>query len=413
MGEIIYNISLFFYKALIRVASLFNTKAKLFVTGRKNIFKRIAEATQNNDRPVAWFHCASLGEFEQGRPLMEAFKEVYPDYAIFLTFYSPSGYEIRKNYPGADYIFYLPYDSKKNACQFIDLVDPKIAFFIKYEFWHYFAHELSKRNIPLISASSIFRPGQLFFKKHGTFYRKILKHFDHFFVQDSTSKKLLHTININNATISGDTRFDRVRSIRKGVKPLPEVERFTKGHQTMVIGSCWPEDLDVLNSFINDTDLKYIIAPHEIDVKFIERIEKDLIKQVIRYSDVDASTDLSKYDVLVIDNIGMLSSLYAYGHYAYVGGGFGQGLHNILEPATFGLPVFFGNKNYTKFREARDLINLGGAIALASYDELRAQFIAFSEENTYVIAKQINTGYIKDNVGATQKIIDYCKNILT
>lgn len=412
MGGLIYNISLFFYNVFIRIAALFNKKARLFVEGRKNLFKRIKKAVAGSNAPVAWFHCASLGEFEQGRPLIDAFKEEYPDHKIFLTFFSPSGYEVRKNYSGADYIFYLPVDSKKHAKKFLDLVNPEIAFFVKYEFWHHYAKELRSRNIPLLSTSSIFRENQLFFKNYGNFNRCILKNFTYFFVQDAQSLKLLESIDITNASISGDTRFDRVMTICKNKKELPEVASFKNGKKLMVIGSCWPEDLDVLIPFINDTDLKYIIAPHEIEEKFIERIERDLIKKVVRYSELRDFRTPSEFDVLVIDNIGMLSSLYAYGNYAYVGGAYGQGLHNILEPATFGLPVFFGNKNYTKFREARDLTNLGGAVALSGYDDLRNQFRAFSDETTYNIGSQINTGYVKDNTGATRKIIDYCKTIL-
>lgn len=412
MGGFIYDIFLFCYKVFIRIAALFNKKARLFVDGRKRQFKNISKAIGRSKDPIAWFHCASLGEFEQGRPLIDAFKEAYPNFKIFLTFFSPSGYEVRKNYSGADYIFYLPLDSKKNARKFLDLVNPKIAFFVKYEFWYHYSKELKNRKIPLLSTSSIFRNDQLFFRRYGRFYRRILANFTYFFVQDSKSFKLLQSINITNAAVSGDTRFDRVMTICKNKKELPEVARFKNGKKLMVIGSCWPEDLDVLISFINDTDLKYIIAPHEIDLKFIERMEKDLIKKVVRYSKIKDFDNPSKFDVLVIDNIGMLSSLYVYGDYAYVGGGFGQGLHNILEPATFGLPVFFGNKNYTKFREARDLTNLGGAVALTGYDELRNQFRAFSDETTYNIGSQINTGYVKDNTGATRKIIDYCKTIL-
>ncbi|MBL6447231.1 3-deoxy-D-manno-octulosonic acid transferase [Fulvivirga sp. 29W222] len=412
MGEFIYNISLFFYNVIINIAAPFNKKARLFVEGRKDLLQRIETALAESKAPIAWFHCASLGEFEQGRPLIDTFKEEYPHYEIFLTFFSPSGYEVRKNYAGADYIFYLPTDSKVHAKKFLDLINPKIAIFVKYEFWHHYAKELLQRNIPLLSTSSIFRENQLFFKKYGSFYRGILKNFTYFFVQDSKSLKLLESIDITNTAISGDTRFDRVMTICKNKKELPEVAGFKNEKKVMVIGSCWPEDLDVLIPFINDTNLKYIIAPHEIEEKFIGRIERDLIKKVVRYSEIKGFNDSSSFDVLLIDNIGMLSSLYAYGDYAYVGGAYGQGLHNILEPATFGIPIFFGNKNYTKFREAVDLTNLGGAVALAGYDELRTQFRAFSDETTYNIGSQINTSYVKDNTGATKKIIDYCKTII-
>lgn len=411
MGKLIYNLSLFFYKIAVYTAAFFNKKAHLFVQGRKNLFDELKEVITST-APVTWFHCASLGEFEQARPLIEAFKAEFPGYKILLTFFSPSGYEIRKNYSGADYIFYLPLDSRKNAKNFIDIVNPKIAFFIKYEFWHYYSKVLCDKGIPLLSTSSIFRRNQLFFKPYGGFYKKILRHFSYFFVQDQQSLHLLQSIGISNAEVSGDTRFDRVASICKNRKHLPLVEEFKDGLQLMVVGSCWPEDFDVLTSFVNDTSMKFIIAPHELDERFMERIESDLIKKVIRYSRLGNEKDLSRFDVLLIDNIGMLSSLYAYGDYAFVGGAFGQGLHNILEPATFGLPIFFGNKNYTKFKEARDLINLGGAVPISGYDELRQQFRSFSEENTYTIASQINKDYVRDNTGATAKVINYCKTIL-
>lgn len=411
MGKFFYSCSVFFYKIAIRFASIFNKKAKLFIQGRKHLLQKIKKEFQRSNSPVAWFHCASLGEFEQGRPLMEAFKKDYPHYKIVLTFFSPSGYEVRKNYKGADHIYYLPLDTKKNARLFLNYLKPKIAFFIKYEFWCYYSEGLKARNIPLLSTSSIFRESQLFFRSYAGFYRKILKNFTYFFVQDRKSLELLKSIGINNVAVAGDTRFDRVMNISERGLNLPEIAAFKGNKKLMVIGSCWPEDFDVLNSFINDTDIKFVIAPHEIEEKFIERIENDLLKRCIRYSEVKDHNP-AKYDVLIIDNIGMLSGLYAYGDYAFVGGGYGQGLHNILEPATFGLPVFFGNKNYTKFREARDLINLGGAVAVAGYDELRSQFRAFCDETTYNIASGINRDYVKDSTGATEKIISYCKSII-
>lgn len=412
MGKLFYTFSIFLYRVAIRIATLFNKKARLFVKGRKNLLPRIKKELQQSNAPVAWFHCASLGEFEQGRPVMEAFKKNYPHYKIVLTFFSPSGYEVRKNYEGADHIFYLPMDTGKNARLFLNYVKPKIAFFIKYEFWKNYTSGLKARKIPLLSVSSIFRKDQLFFKSYGKFYKSILKDFTWFFVQDRESLKLLASININNASVSGDTRFDRVLSICEDNVQLPQVSRFKNNKKVMVIGSCWPEDFDELNSFINDTGIKFIIAPHEIEEKFLQRIERDLLKKCIRYSAID-DNDPADFDVLIIDNIGMLSSLYTYGEYAFVGGGYGQGLHNILEPATFGIPIFFGNKNYNKFREAKDLINLGGAVAVADYDELRTQFRSFTDETTYNIASGINKDYVKDSTGATGKIINYCKTLIS
>lgn len=413
MGTILYNISIFLYQTSIRFVALFNNKAKLFVKGRKNIFSKLERALADSPQPVAWFHCASLGEFEQARPLMEAYRAEYPDHKILLTFYSPSGYEIRKNYSGADHIFYLPMDTKKNANKFLNIANPQIVFFIKYEFWYHYTKALKERNIPLLSTSSIFRHNQLFFKSYAGFYKKILENFSYFFVQDQQSLALLNSINLTNAEISGDTRFDRVVAICHNKKELPAVKRFKDGQKLMVIGSCWPEDFEVLNSFINQTAIKFILAPHEMDEKFIQKIENDLLKKVIRYSELEKTENVANFDVLIIDNIGMLSNLYAYGEYAFIGGAFGQGLHNILEPATFGLPVFFGNRNYDKFKEARDLINLGSAVPVGGHDELRSQFRSFTDETTYNIASGINKDYVNNSTGATEKIINYSKNVIS
>lgn len=371
----------------------------------------MADSFNSNEAPVAWFHCASLGEFEQGRPVIEAFKKRFPNYKILLTFFSPSGYEVRKNYDGADFIYYLPVDSRANARRFIKIVKPAITFFVKYEFWHHYTKELATRKVPLISISTIFRPGQLFFKSYGGFYKNILKRFNFFFVQDQRSAELLEGINVKNYTIAGDTRFDRVAQICNNQKQLPLIEKFKNGQHLMVIGSAWPEDMAVLASFINQGNLKFIIAPHEIDEKFIDQMKSDFIRKTVKYSQL-ADKNPSEYEILIIDNVGMLSSLYKYGEYAYIGGAFGKGLHNILEAATFGVPIFFGNQNYKKFREAVDLINLGGAVAVAGHDELRMQFNSFTDPKTYEIASQINSDYVKNNTGATGKIIEYTEKLL-
>ncbi|WP_306309403.1 3-deoxy-D-manno-octulosonic acid transferase [Fulvivirga ligni] len=308
-------------------------------------------------------------------------------------------------------MYYLPIDSAYNAKKFLDITNPELAIFVKYEFWHYYLKELNQRNIPMLSVSSIFRADQIYFKGYGSFQRQILSHVSHFFVQDLNSKKLLDSISINNVTVSGDTRFDRVVSIVKQKKDIPHIDSFKGIEKLFVVGSCWPEDFEVLLPLINDSSIKFIIAPHEIENKFINRIENEVAKKVIRYSQINDSTDLSDRQVIIIDNVGMLSSLYGYGDFAYIGGAFGQGLHNILEAATFGLPIFFGNKNYTKFKEAVDLVNLGGAVAVDNYDELRSQFYQFMEPKTYIIASQVNEDYVKDHVGATEKIIQYCKTL--
>ncbi len=390
--------------------AIFSTKAKLFVAGRKNVFSLLESALKDNNQPIVWFHCASLGEFEQGRPIMERFKEAYPEYKILLTFFSPSGYEVRKNYPGADYIFYLPWDSPKNAKRLVKLVQPKIAIFIKYEYWHFYIQELKDQHIPCISVSSIFRPDQVYFKSYGHFNLNILKNISYFFVQNRASKLILERHGIENVSVAGDTRFDRVARIAQSKIDLPAVAQFKGNKKIMVIGSCWPEDLDVLLPFINASDMKFIIAPHEIEDGFIAQIQKECIRNCILYSDLDQYS--GHEDVLIINNMGLLSSLYAYGEYAYIGGAFGAGLHNILEAATYGVPIFFGNKNYRKFNEAVELINLGGAVAIGSYTELKNQFEVFADEKTLAIAGQVNQDYVKDNTGATEKVMEYCKSLL-
>lgn len=411
MALLLYSLFVRLYTTGIRIASLFNPKAQLFIRGRKGLIKKI-EQNFKPDAPVAWFHCASLGEFEQGRPVIEAFKQRFPDYKIVLTFYSPSGYEVRKDYEGADLVCYLPVDTKSNANRFIDAISPKIVFFVKYEFWHYYSKALKGRNIPLLSIATILRPGQIYFKSYGSFYQRILRRFTHFFVQDEKTKALLEKIDIDNCEISGDTRFDRVAKICEFPQNLPLVEQFINNQKVMVVGSAWDEDIEVLTSFINDSTLKFIIAPHEIDEKFMQRMKKDFMRRTIRYSQLATVDAPSDFDVLIIDNVGMLSSLYQYGDYAFVGGGYGKGLHNILEPATFGLPIFFGDQNYEKFKEAIDLIKLGGAMAIADYDALRIQYRSFSEPRTYEIASEINADYVKNNTGATRRIIDYCEQLL-
>jgi 3-deoxy-D-manno-octulosonic-acid transferase len=410
MLQFLYQLSLFFYRIGAGVISLINPKAKLFIKGRRNILKRITTSLNDNTSPIAWFHCASLGEFEQGRPIIERFKSDFPTYKVFLTFFSPSGYEVRKNYEHADYIFYLPWDSKKNARKLIQIVKPSVAIFVKYEFWNFYLSELKKQSIPLLSVSSIFRPNQIYFKPFGRFNLSILKKVTHFFVQNRSSKLLLEKHGVNNVSIAGDTRFDRVSEIVKFKKELPLVAKFKDQKKIMVIGSCWPEDLEVILPFINGYDMRFIVAPHEIGNSCIKRIQKESMKETILYSNLDAIKGTE--DVLLVDNVGLLSSLYAYGEYAYIGGAFGAGLHNILEAATYGIPIFFGNKNFQKFNEATDLIDLGGAVAITSYTDLMSQFNVFKEDTALQIAGQVNKDYVKDNTGATDKIISYCKEIL-
>lgn len=411
MYLLVYRLSTFLYRVAVLLASPFNQKAKKARAGRKGLLNQIKLALKDEKNQKVWFHCASLGEFEQGRPIIEKFKTEFPAFKIIITFFSPSGYEIRKNYSGADFVFYLPWDSKKNARKFVEIVNPSITIFVKYEFWYYYIKTLQHSNIPIISVSSIFRPKQIYFRPIGRFNLNILKKVTHFFVQNRASKLLLAEHDINNVDIAGDTRFDRVAEIVTHSRELPLIEKFKGENKVMVIGSCWPEDLEVLMSFINESDLKFIIAPHEINGKCQKIIEKDCLKKTMLYSDVEHAQ--GDEEVLIIDNIGLLSSLYGYGEYAYVGGAFGAGLHNTLEAATYGIPIFFGNKNYKKFNEAVDLINLGGAVAINDETELRQQFQLYQDHTALQIAGQVNRDYVKDNTGATEKIIAYCKTVLS
>jgi len=378
------------------------------VLGRKNLLRKVENEILKNI-PIIWFHCASLGEFEQGRPIIESIKKRYPNYKILLTFFSPSGYELCKNYAYADYIYYLPIDTKSNARKWLDIINPKAVFFIKYEFWHNFINEIHQRNIPLFSVSSIFRKNQIFFKSYGDFNRDILSRFTHFFVQDKESQLLLEGIDIKKTTITGDTRFDRVNTIRQQTNTFAVVDAFKNGEKVFVIGSCWPEDMEVLAAFINQNEenIKFIIAPHEIYEMAVKRIENQIDKKTIRFSEATIE-NAKNSNVLIIDNMGMLSSLYQYGEYAYVGGAFGKGLHNILEAATFGLPVFFGNKNYSKFKEARDLIQLGGAYCVSDYHDLTQKFTNMNLN----IASTTAESYVQNNTGATKKILDYCEKYI-
>lgn len=413
MNEYVYSFALQVYALLLQQASWLNPKARQWVNGRKGLFAQLAKAISENTAPLAWFHCASLGEFEQARPVMEAFRRKYPTYKIFLTFFSPSGFEVRKNYPGADYVFYLPLDTRENALKFIKLVKPAIAFFAKYEFWHHYLTQLNKQAIPAISFSAIFREDQVFFKTYGKFFRKILNRFEHIFVQNQQSATLLASVGIQQVSVAGDTRFDRVKTICDQKKDLPLVRNFKNGQKLLVIGSSWPHDMDVLVPFLNQfpEPLKIIVAPHEIHEEQIVSLQKLLQKKSVRFSQAQEAT-ISVYDVLIIDNIGMLSSLYQYGEFAYIGGAFGKGLHNILEAATFGMPVFFG-PNYQKFQEAKELIDLKAAIAIANAEEFAQAFTyLYTQEAARLKKANIAQQYVEKNTGATQKILDYCQKLL-
>ena len=413
----LYNLSIYCYSLIIRLLSPFNSKAKLWIDGRKDIFKnlKIAIGEQTSQQKIAWFHCASLGEFEQGRPVIEAFHKEYPTYKILLTFFSPSGFEVRKNYAGADFIFYLPADTPENAQKFIEIVKPTIAFFVKYEFWRNYLSELKKHQIPVISFSAIFRPNQLFFKSYGGFYREVLKQFDHILVQNQESFNLLQSIDIQAITLAGDTRFDRVKDIVATKKNVEVAENFKANRQVFIVGSAWQTDMDVLIPFMNEfkSELAFIIAPHEIHKEEISAWQKQIQKKSICFSEVKNDTQLSDFQVLFIDNIGMLSSLYQYADFAFIGGSFGKGLHNILEAATFGMPIFFGNKSYQKFQEANNLIQLGGAFSVNSNEDIVLIVNELYEnKNKKNIVSAICRNYVLSNIGATEKVMHRVKILL-
>ncbi|NEM98318.1 3-deoxy-D-manno-octulosonic acid transferase [Pontibacter burrus] len=411
--KLLYDIGLKAYNGLLTVAAPFNQKAKLMLQGRDRQFEKLQEAFAGNTASVVWFHCASLGEFEQGRPVIEAFKAEFPEYKVLLTFFSPSGYEVRKNYSGADFIFYLPLDSAANARKFITIVQPKLAVFVKYEFWHYYLQELEQHHIPILSISAIFRQDQVFFKPYGEFNRNMLRRFTHIYTQNKQSLELLQTIGVTQATIAGDTRFDRVLQTAATIKPIPVVDAFTAGQKVFMVGSSWPADIDVLLPLIQKykSTIKFIIAPHEIHESGISTLIQTIGEGAVRFSQADAQT-IANYSVLVIDNIGMLSALYSYGTYAYIGGAFGKGLHNTLEAAVFGLPLFFGPK-YGKFQEAVDLVKLDCAFPVNNADELLA---AFEKVQTTPGARQTITDtekqYVQEQAGATTQIMADIQRLL-
>lgn len=366
----------------------------------------------SNTSPVTWIHCSSLGEFEQGRPIIERLRREFPDHKILLTFFSPSGYEVRKNYPGADYVFYLPFDTPNNARKWVEVTRPSLAIFVKYEFWLNYTEELRKNRIPLISASAIFREDQIFFKTIGGPFRKILRNFNHFFLQNQQSAKLLQSIGISNFTVAGDTRFDRVYEITSSKEQIQVAQQFKGDDKVMVAGSCWHEDIEVLAPFINETPIKFIIAPHEITEPFLQEIEKAVVGKTVRFSKANDEAELESARVLLIDNVGMLSKLYRYGEFAFVGGAFGKGLHNILEAACYGIPVFFGNRSYQKFNEANELIMHGGAFEVADFSDLRTKYEMVNRPENFMLACEVTRNYVLNNLGATDKIVQYCKGVL-
>ncbi|GAB3263103.1 glycosyltransferase N-terminal domain-containing protein [Larkinella harenae] len=394
------------------MAARFHPKARLAIRGREGWIKQINAKLADNAAPIAWFHAASLGEFEQGRPVIEVFRQQYPGYKILLTFFSPSGYEVRKNYAGADFIFYLPFDTPENARKFVQLVNPAIAFFIKYEFWYNYLRELKNRQVPILSFSAIFRPDQIFFKPYGGFYRAFLRFFDHILVQNQESVDLLQRIGVTNVTLAGDTRFDRVKQVADARKDILVARTFKDAQPLLVVGSAWQADMDVLIPFLNrfDQPLKVIIAPHEIHDDEIERWRGQLAGQTVRFSEAADHPALSTFKTLIIDNVGMLSSLYQYGEFAYIGGAFGKGLHNILEAATFRMPLFFG-PNYGKFQEAVDLVKAGAAFPVTDSAQLDTVFRRLYEDPA--VASAISGDYVTQNIGATSKVMSVVARVVT
>lgn len=407
-----YNTGIFTFQFLLRLVAPFNRKARQWVDGRQDWQAHLsAKLAKNSGNPVAWFHAASLGEFEQGRPVIEAFRTQYPRYKILLTFFSPSGYEVQKNYNGADYIVYLPADTPDNAQQLVALVKPKITFFIKYEFWYNYLHELKSANVAIISFSAIFRPSQLFFKPWGSFYRNLLRYFDHILVQNQASIDLLANIGIANVTKAGDTRFDRVAQVAATKKEIPLAAAFKNNHPVLVVGSAWPEDMNVLIPFLNafTSPLRIVIAPHEIHDDEIERWRRQLTKPSVRFSQTN-EPEIRNAEVLFIDNIGLLSSLYQYGEFAYIGGAFKQGLHNILEAATFGMPLFFGPA-YATYQEAVDLVKEGAAFPVSTTAELTSAFTKQYLDRSE--AAQISHDYVQRNIGATAQVMKVVEQIMS
>jgi len=410
--NVIYNISIYTYYFFILVASLFNKKAKLWIKGRKNIFSQLNNFNTEKKK-TAWFHAASLGEFEQGRPIIEAFKKENPNYKILITFFSPSGFEIRKNYELADCVCYLPLDTPANAKRFIKTVNPSIVFFIKYEFWFNYLNVLHTSNIPVFIISAIFRKEQHFFKWYGGWFVMQLKCFKHFFVQDENSKKLLATIGFENATVCSDTRFDRVFTASQQQKSFPLIEKFKNDSNLFVAGSTWEPDEKLIVSISKQDipNLKFLIAPHEINKNHIQKLCQSIGPNVILFSEA-TENNIQNAKIIIIDSIGILLHLYQYATLTYIGGGFGKGIHNILEATAFGSPVIFG-PNYQKFKEANDLIEKGGAISIKNFNKLFLITRKLTgDEQFRKNTSKICLDYINDNKGATETIIHFLKTIL-
>ena len=407
----LYNLLVHASELLLKMVAPLSVKLTKFTAGRKDVFGRLAEKITENDR-VIWFHAASLGEFEQGLPVMEKVKALYPEHKILLTFFSPSGYEVRKNNTIADLTLYLPLDTARNASRFVELANPELVFFIKYEFWPNYLWELKVKKVPTYLISGIFRENQAFFKWYGGFYRKALDTFTHFFVQNQKSKEMLLSLGKSNVTVSGDTRFDRVSEIIERDNKVDFIERFCDGKLTLVAGSTWPKDEELLTGYINKSDgLKYIIAPHNIKSDQIAKLKNSIGKKTVLFSERNDKA-LAEYDVFIVDTIGLLTKIYSYADIAYVGGGFGNpGVHNVLEPAVFGIPVVFG-PHYSHFSEATALVQNGGCISISDADSLKQKLdVLVSDPTERAEQGHICETFVRMNKGATASILKHLQTI--
>jgi len=412
MIRLVYTIGIRLYGVFLLIAGMFHSKAAKWVDGRKNLFAAM-EPLRLDKAPKAWFHVASLGEFEQARPLIEAYRKLHPQIKILITFFSPSGYEIRKNYSGADYIYYLPLDTPQNARQLLDIVRPSIIFFVKYEFWYNLLIEIQYRKIPVYLVSGIFRADQHFFKTYGGWFRGILKGFDHLFVQNKASLQLLQHHGIMNCSVSGDTRFDRVADVLQSRKKLPLIEEFIQSSLIVVGGSTWPPEEELLSELLimHSGTFKLIVAPHDIDGEHCEEIRQRFGGQSILYSEAQDVERLRAARVLIIDNIGMLTSVYGYADIAVVGGGFKTGLHNVLEPAAFGIPVVFGPQ-YGKFDEARGLLAAAGGFSARTQQEMAAMLAELIEDGGKRRSAGREAGhFVQERRGAADKILHHIAQI--
>jgi 3-deoxy-D-manno-octulosonic-acid transferase len=411
----IYDFSLWVVAGFLGVFGKISPKWEKLVQGRKAVFPSLKAFVDVNEKNIAWFHVASLGEYEQSKPVVRELKRIYPDWAIVLTFFSPSGYEhvIKKNQPHIDFITYLPFDTPNNAEQFVCLLKPKMVFFVKYDLWANFILIIKKKNIPLFLFSASFREEQIYFKEYGGFFRKVLQNFDHIFTQNQQTVELLKSIQYDRVTVTGDTRFDNVKSISLKPKSFPLIENFIKDKPVIVVGSAWEEDMALIIPFISAfPQYKFIIAPHDINEKVISGWQSRIGESSIKYSELEAK-GIKDGKVLFIDNIGMLSSLYQYARIAYVGGAFGKGLHNILEPLAFGIPVLYGKlKTINKFPEAAITQSYGCGFEVGNSDEFEKIAVALEEEKMYQLACKAAEQLVEDNLGSSEKIMHQVRKII-